>query len=142
MKNLDKILDVLGAAIVEQLQAELAYFKLKDSDIYKNIDYTVKDGLLTFSMPDYWVYIENGRKPGGEMPPVSSLIKRMKKKRIATGNENSVVFAIAKAIQKRGIKARPFVKNALGETAELFDAFALDFSKLIDNEIEQILKKI
>jgi len=72
--------------------------------------------------------------------PVIPLILWMKRKHIAPGKENKVVFAIRRHIFINGIKARPFLKTALENANEEVAALlAIDFSDLIDNKIKQIL---
>ena len=113
---------------------------LEDSELIKNVTFRVDEGSGSVSLylPFYEKYIESGRegyaKKGfkkpfkkGEYqellkrfkpPPIDVIIKWMKRKGIATGQENSVAFAISRGISKNGIIARPFTDTAVEKSTE------------------------
>lgn len=52
-------------------------------------------------------YVLEGRRPGGKMPPWRAIRDWMKVKRL--GDSRASVWAIARAIQRRGIRPRDFM---------------------------------
>ena len=68
----------------------------------------------------YARYVLAGRKPGGQMPPWRAILDWMKVRRI--GNDRATAWAIARAIQRRGIRARDY----LTPVAERVNARLLD----------------
>jgi hypothetical protein len=133
------LLEVIGIAYVESIQAELIRIGLQDSNIYDSISYTVSDKGVIINIPEYSTFIESGRKPLSKLPPISNLLRWMKLKRIAPGNENKIVWAIAKSIAKKGIKPRPFIERAVKNAEESIEGFMIGVSELIDIEIKKIL---
>lgn len=74
-----------------------------------------KDALLSWRVgptAEHAWYVEHGRQPGARMPPLSALEDWvMTKLQIPPGRERrGVAFAIGRAIARRGIPARPFVR--------------------------------
>jgi len=74
------------------------------------------DGPLAYKVGPhvaYAWYVEKGRKPGGKMPPINVLIDWIKVKHLqpfdATMDERDLAFLIGRMMQRRGIKAQPFV---------------------------------
>lgn len=55
----------------------------------------------------YARYVLEGRRPGGKMPPWRAILDWMKVKRL--GNDRASAWAIARAIQRRGIKPRDYL---------------------------------
>lgn len=110
----------------------------------------------TIIMPQYVVYIEEGRRPSGNLtsnkpeaqgalgfnefqnrrPPLRVILDQMRRKGIAAGRNNSVVFAIMNAIAQRGIKGRPFVERAINKYFS--SAAGLLTEELYNQIIEQI----
>lgn len=90
------------------------------------------DFSLTLSLEDYWKYIENGRRAGAKMPPITAIKNWIERKNIqpkpmtlkngktVVPNINSLSFLIARSISKNGIKAKPFFKQSIDETYDLF----------------------
>lgn len=96
------------------------YPALEDSELIKNVTYKIDDatGSVSLYLPFYEKYIESGRRAGAKPPPIDVIIKWMKRKGIAVGQENRVAFAIARGISKNGIKARPFTDTAVEKSTE------------------------
>lgn len=102
-------------------------------------------------MEDYWKYVEDGRK-AGKMPPVDSIVRWITQKGINVGplgkknkpsrdkKRRNLAFLIARKIQKKGIKPRPFQSKVI--TKQFLSKFQADLSKaaktLIEVEIKQI----
>jgi hypothetical protein len=55
----------------------------------------------------YARYVLEGRKPGGKLPPWRAIQDWMKSKRL--GGDRASAWAIARAIQRRGIKPRDYL---------------------------------
>lgn len=64
---------------------------------------------ITISLPDYYYWVENGRKPG-KFPPVVAIQKWIKQKHLPTGNGkklptlNQLAFLIGRKIAREGTK--------------------------------------
>lgn len=56
---------------------------------------------------DYARYIQEGRKPGGKLPPWRAIRDWMKVKRL--GSDRATAWAIARSIQRRGVKGRDYL---------------------------------
>lgn len=67
----------------------------------------VEDGFAVTNDSPYSGIIEQGRAPGGKMPPIEP-IARWAQRRLGLSRDKAqgVAFAIAKRIQKRGLAAR------------------------------------
>ena len=76
---------------------------------------------ITISLPDYYLYIDKGRRAGAKMPPVKFIAIWIKRKKLPTPDGMDIMslsWAIAKSIAKNGIKPRPFldtVRTTLGD---------------------------
>lgn len=118
-------------------------------DVY--VGYSSREVLtLGIEAVSYAKYIESGRRPGAKQPPVQAIIKWLTQKRVISGNKkkmlggkkynqkkeiNSLAWAIAKSIKKKGIRpynwkqpfnnvivSQPFIKGlkeALVQDAEI-----------------------
>lgn len=65
----------------------------------------------------YGRYVEFGRKAGSQMPPVSALLPWVKRH----GMPPAAAFAIARAIARRGIPARPYMQPGLKNAKRAID---------------------
>lgn len=76
----------------------------------------------------YGRYVEFGRRPGARMPPVSALIGWVQRhfhaprQRVTDATLRGEAFALARAISRRGIPARPFLQPALTKNRPQIDA--------------------
>lgn len=66
----------------------------------------------------YALPVHNGRRPGAKMPPVDAILdwarhKKMVDASMTESEQRGVAFVIARSIARRGIKARPFLVEAL-----------------------------
>lgn len=64
----------------------------------------------------YARYLHEGRKPGGKMPPWRAIQDWMKVKRL--GTSRAAAWAVARAIQRRGVRSRDFLTPVAERTAE------------------------
>lgn len=137
---MSNILEIIGETFIDSIKAELKSFGLEKSNIYNNISYTIQGNTIIQNLPQYQKYIENGRRPYSKFPPALDIIAQMKRKGIARGNENKVVFLIQRKIARDGIDPRPFLSNAVDDLQkQAADYLAIDFSELIDEEIKKYL---
>lgn len=138
--QVEEIYEAIGESLVESIQAELIRIGLSDSNIIKSVTYKIQDNQISVYMPDYYKYIESGRRPLAKRVPIEILIKWMKRKNIAAGRENKAAWAIQRAIYLHGIKPRPFLNRALNEVqSEVEELLALDFSTILDEKIKEII---
>ena len=123
-----RLLEVVGESMKESTTEVLlalppttaGYPALEDSELIKNVTFKIDEGAGSVSLylPYYEKFIESGRRKGAKPPPVDVIIKWMKRKGIAVGQENRVAFAIARGISKNGIIARPFTDTAVEKSTE------------------------
>lgn len=121
-----------------QKAKELYKRKLTDKGInasYKllnSVETTVKRGDDTFTvsinLEDYWIFVENGRKPG-RFPPVSKILEWVRCKPVIPYSdsrgrlptEEQLAFLIARKIAEQGTEGR----NVLAETVEELNNYYL-----------------
>jgi hypothetical protein len=83
-------------------------FLLKSGDIQRGFGWAV----ITYAA-DYASYVEDGRDPGS-MPPIEPLIKWARRKLGLSEKEaKKAAWAIAKAIEARGIDASQYLNKAV-----------------------------
>lgn len=111
-----EMLDRIGAEVAEALVVELARIGLVPSRLADSASHKAFAQKVEVYLNSYYQFVESGRRAGAKMPPEIAIIEWMKRLGIATGKNNEVVWAIRKAIAKRGIQPRPFVRRAI-ETA-------------------------
>jgi len=70
------------------------------------------DSLLISNTQEYAVYVEAGRRRGATQPPSDALLPWVRKVLGVTGKAaQGVAFVVARAIKRRGIKARPVLTD-------------------------------
>ena len=117
---------------------ELYKRKLTDKGInasYKllnSVETTVKrnddEFTVTINLEDYWIYVENGRKPG-RFPPVDKILEWIRVKPIRPYSdsrgrlptEEQLAFLIARKIAEQGTEGR----NVLYETVDELNRYYL-----------------
>jgi len=123
------ILSKLGDNIIDVIKSNLD----SSSRIYNNISYNIveneNEAELTILTPDYFKYIDNGRKPNSKLPPPKPIEEWIKRKNI----ETKAVFAIQKHIAKNGIPA----KNITEQIIKLSET---SFSSMIELQQMEIIK--
>lgn len=111
--------------------------KIKTTSI-DDIIVDVENEKIIIILPDHFQFIENGRKIGAALPPVKTIAKWIKSRKIQYPKEmtlKQIAFAIANGISKNGIKARPFLKVL---EIEIFEYITL----YLDSEIQKGFNKI
>lgn len=136
------VLDEYGKRVRNLYQDNLIRAdKIATGGLLNSVEFSVEqygrrfDVVLTLA--DYWKWVEDGRKPG-KMPPPSAILKWvMAKPVIPKPNANgriptpqSLSWAIAKSIEKKGILPTPALKQASDATfAEMEQDIAAAFAK-------------
>lgn len=103
---------------------------------------------LYFNLPDYWIYAENGRKPG-KFPPPDAILKWIQFKRLVPNpgrngkipNTNQLVYLISRKIALKGTEGKHLLQQTIDETYDtlvdrLVEAITDELEKEIDNDIE------
>lgn len=99
--------------------------------------------LITFNLPHYWKYIEEGRKPG-KQPPISAIQTWIENKGIVpygtsskVPNTKQLAFVIARSIGKKGIPGKYPLKKTLEspQTDEII-------RQIIENLTDQVIRII
>ena len=95
------------------------------------------------STVDYAKYVDEGRRPG-EMPPIQDILNWIQEKPIRPRGitQESLAWAIAKTIARKGIKPRPFIQKSINEVMlgfqeKLVVAGEIDITNYFDRQIEQ-----
>lgn len=136
-KNTIRVLNEYLDVFINNYKGKLASQGWQSGKLYNSVrKVSVRnsggDFSLTLSLEDYWKYIENGRRAGSKMPPITAIKNWIERKNIqpkpmtlkngktVLPNINSLSFLIARSISKNGIKAKPFFKQSIDETYDLF----------------------
>lgn len=96
---------------------------------------TEKGFEVTTDMPDYAVFVDQGRKPG-KQPPLKTIQQWCKEK----GINQSAAFPIARKIGERGIKPTNFLKafyQFKELIADLTKQTAIDITKTVADDINK-----
>ena len=137
------------------------------ADVYRNkmrdADYNPADELMNFkwvteyngnlfqvyfTLPNYYIFAENGRRPG-RFPPPDAILKWVQYKRLVMTtnnkvlNTNQMVYLISRKIALHGTKGRHLLQQTIDETYDtlvdqLVDAISAIFEKEIEKEIDNI----
>lgn len=154
LRTIPNILNDIGARLqMKIIEQAKVYPSLKDSRFVKypnEITWDVEDYgggeyELVMNLPNYAVWIDQGRSPNRTMPPSKDATGRypirewMKKK----GIDESLEFVIRRKIGIRGIKPRPFLDKALNSYLPAINrALVTGQESLSIHDLEKILKKI
>ena len=149
-KHTMKALNDFGDFIITNYKSQLEAEQMTNGELYRTISYsvsTVNSGwVISVSLADYWKYIENGRRAGAKMPPVSAIenwinVKQIVPHSMTLKSGKTVVptipqlsFLIARSIGQRGIPPKPLFKNS-------FEAAKQQFIQVIKDAITQDIKE-
>lgn len=105
---------------------------------------------VCFSLPDYWIYAENGRGPG-KFPPSEAILKWIQFKRLVPRAINGkvpttkqLVYLISRKIATLGTEGGYLFEKTLDDpnvdrlTDQIVDAITAEFEKEIEKELERI----
>ena len=141
--HLEEKLSEIGAEVREKYKGKLkANGVYATGKLYNSVDYklTVKEeGIeLYFTALDYYINIEEGRKPNSKMPNVEEIKKWMVAKNIP--NKPGLAFVIARSIGKKGIKPQPFLRETKVEIESLIPSIRTAIEMDLDNYMENNIK--
>lgn len=113
MTNDDLKINELLKDIEDIVVFVLKKIDLDNSRFAKAIKIKWIDESIVIDMPKYGKFIDSGRKKNSRMPPIAAIIDFIRHKKITSTSlsEESLAYAIAKSIAKKGIKARPFIEE-------------------------------
>ena len=128
-----KILETDGIKATGGMQEFTTEFELNDEKF-----------VLYFNMPEYWKYVEYGRKPG-KFPPIDKIRQWIKVKPVLPRpgkngklpTENQLAFLIARKIAKKGIPAT----HSLSKTVNNFNLRSQIMKELERQVIKEIKNK-
>ena len=149
-KHTMKALNDFGKFIITNYKSQLEAEQMNNGELYRTISYSVSTGtggwVISVSLADYWKYIENGRRAGAKMPPVSAIKNWIKVKQIIPHSMTlksgktviptipQLSFLIARSIGRRGIPPKPLFKKS-------FEAAKKQFIQVIKDAITQDIKE-
>lgn len=149
-KHTMKALNDFGNFIITTYKSQLEAEQMNNGELYRSISYSVSTGtggwVISVSLAEYWKYIENGRRAGAKMPPVSAIENWIKVKQIIPHSMTlksgktviptipQLSFLIARSIGQRGIPPKPLFKNS-------FEAAKQQFIQVIKDAITQDIKE-
>lgn len=104
---------------------------------------------LYFNLPDYWLYAENGRRPG-KFPPPDAILKWIQFKRIVPSSHsgkipttNQLVYLISRKIALNGTQGKHLLQQTIDETYDtLVDRLVEAITNQIENELEKDIEQI
>ncbi|SHG13431.1 hypothetical protein [Dysgonomonas macrotermitis] len=109
--TLQQVLSAIAGDVLSITRQVFDENGLRDSSIREKVEVKLSaepNPIIRILFDDYLDHIENGRKAGsGEMPSIDELRDWAIRKGIPTTND--VLFAIANAIRRDGIAARPIL---------------------------------
>ena len=149
-KHTMKALNDFGDFIITNYKSQLEAEQMNNGELNSTISYSVSTfssgWLISVSLADYWKYIENGRRAGAKMPPVSAIenwinVKQIIPHSMTLKSGKTVIptipqlsFLIARSIGQRGIPPKPLFKNS-------FEAAKQQFIQVIKDAITQDIKE-
>lgn len=132
----EALLNSFAQTIVNRYRDKISEYS--SGNLYKTIDYTITSKsdsyLVTINLEEYWVFLENGRRAGAKMPPISAIEKWIKVRKILprpvtlkSGKQRvptvqQLAYVIARSIAKKGIKPRPFMRESIEDTMKDFNS--------------------
>lgn len=124
---LNTVISVLNKANVETTKSESKKFPV-----------TVNNTAISVSLPEYYLYVDKGRKSGGKRPPIKPILDWIKREKITVPKEIpllSFAFAVANSIAEEGIKARPFIEVLYDQIGELVRTYLIT---TMNNQISKL----
>lgn len=122
----------------------------KQGELYNFTWYTELNGSLFqlyFKLPDYFIFSENGRKPG-KFPPPDAILKWIQYKRLVPRAINGkvpstkqLVYVISRKIATKGTEGKHLLQQTIIDTYnnlvdQLVDAIANELEKEIEQDIQ------
>ena len=105
---------------------------------------------VSLNLPEYYKYIESGRRPG-KFPPINKIKEWMRVKPILPTpingklpTENQLAFLIGRSIAQNGIPAKPVIARSLSQfnlIGQIYDEISNQLiEKVVFPEIDEALK--
>jgi hypothetical protein len=103
---------------------------------------------LYFNLPDYYIFAENGRKPG-KFPPPDAILKWIQYKHLVPSTSGKpistkqLVYLISRKIALKGTEGKHLLQQTIDETYDtlvdrLVEAITDEIEKELENDIEQL----
>jgi len=105
---------------------------------------------LYFNLPDYFLFSENGRRPG-KFPPPDAILKWIQFKRIVprpgrngkVPSTQQLVYLISRKIALQGTEGKHLLQQTIDETYDnLVDRLVEAIADKIENELEKDIEEI
>lgn len=103
---------------------------------------------LYFNLPDYYIFAENGRKPGG-FPPPNAILKWIQFKRLVPSTKGKaistkqLVYVVSRKIALEGTEGKHLLQQTIDETYDtLVDRLVEAIANKIENELEKDIEQI
>lgn len=142
MTEVEKLMKKFGDDTIKLMQDELRKGGKADSRFIKLMKSYVtekeKEIILTIEMPDYGIWIDQGRTPGKPGPPKGALLDWMRRKGIPAKRESF----IQKRVGIKGIKAVPFLYIWHDRMRKLKKDFGISIKKDIEVKLAKTAEKI
>lgn len=158
MENIELKFDNVNSVLEEYAEKFADLYKRKLNDDDKKATGNLIDSIKTsiqangetlevkLETPDYYTFVENGRKPGGKFPPLNVIEKWIQHKRIRPENregrlptQKQLAFLIGRKIAEEGIKPGNYVINTI---KELNDIYVEKIKEALDIDLEEYQLKI
>ena len=155
-ENLTSVLNDFGKFLVEEYKDKLILEDVNASDnLYNSVTYMVEKNNTTYevklNLMHYWKYVENGRRAGAKMPPISAIEKWIEVKPVlprpmSNGKlptNKQLAYLIARKISIDGIAPRPLLQQSVDEVWRsmqefIAEALAKDMEKEINIELSSM----
>lgn len=155
-ENLTSVLNDFGKFLVEEYKDKLILEDVNASDnLYNSVTYMVEKNNTTYevklNLMHYWKYVENGRRAGAKMPPISAIEKWIEVKPVlprpmSNGKlptNKQLAYLIARKISIDGIAPRPLLQQSVDEVWRsmqefITEALAKDMEKEINIELSSM----
>jgi hypothetical protein len=142
-RRIENMMDRYGAEVVAEMLVRLNHSN-KDSsgNLKRNLKFTLKKGStvleLDIEAPEYWEYVDKGRKPG-KFAPVGDLQKWAR----INGIPESAVYPINLKIKRKGIPATNFASLTISRSKSKFEemvqkAYREDVDDFITEMVQQL----
>lgn len=155
-ENLTSVLNDFGKLLVEEYKDKLILEDVNASDnLYNSVTYMVEKNDTTYevklNLMHYWKYVENGRRAGAKMPPISAIEKWIEVKPVlprpmSNGKlptNKQLAYLIARKISIDGIAPRPLLQQSVDDVWRsmqefIAEALAKDMEKEINIELSSM----
>lgn len=127
-----KVIQEFGNAVISSYKDKLKSDGNAGSKLFTETKFKIKSGNYEWSvlidLPEYWKYVEYGRKPGKFPPPdkirswitAKKIIPRplqLKSGKTVLPSISQLTFLISRSIARNGISPKPYLSNSI-ETAK------------------------